>query len=37
MLYLYLVEQDLERLRGELLQRRLFPTPRGEDADVPAT
>jgi hypothetical protein len=32
MLYLFLVEQDIECLRGELLQRRLFP--RMEDGDV---
>ncbi len=36
MLYLFLVEQDLERLRGSLLQRRLFPELRTEDTDGPA-
>jgi hypothetical protein len=36
MLYLFLVEQDIERLRGALLQRRLFPDLRTEDADGPA-
>ena len=27
MLYLFMLAQDVERLRGELLQRRLFPPP----------
>jgi hypothetical protein len=37
MLYLFLVEQDLERLRGELLQRRMFPDHPGENGDVAAS
>ena len=32
MLYLFMLAQDVERLRGELLQRRLFPPPATEGA-----
>ena len=37
MLYLFLVARDLEQLRGELLQRRLFPAPGVEAGDGPAS
>lgn len=32
LLHLFMLAQDLERLRGELLQRRLFPTSAAENA-----
>lgn len=36
LLHLLMLAQDLERLRGELLQRRLFPGPATENVHEPA-